>query len=180
MPSRTGKHGFESVSAVDRVLAQSAVYRSLDEASRTGYRNAVEDLARHSPMDERAVADLALSGGAWADPGEALIGAGRDALERQIGYRTPLMRRVRDFMRRQGLEAILRPPPWLPAFIMIAGHQAVAGTSPPVVAVLILLLAFAAFDAALAMINFAITQLMRPMVLPGLSFAGEFRGTVAP
>ena len=165
---------FERVSDVDRILAQSDVYRGLDDASRTSYRNAVEDLARHAGTAERDIALLALSDCSDGDPGEALIGSGRAALQRQIGYRTPVIRRLRDLLRGQGAAGYVVAMTLVALVILIIGTKVIGVTAlgSPLMLLLLLVLAAPAFDAALAMINFAITQLMRPMVLPGLSFEG--------
>ena len=165
---------FERVSDVDRILAQSDVYRGLDDASRTSYRNAVEDLARHAEKGERDIALLALSDGSGGDPGEALIGSRRAVLQRQIGYRTPVNRRVRDLLRGQGAAGYVAAMAMVTLVIVVIGTKVIgaAALGTPTILMLLLMLAAPAFDAALAMINFAITQLMRPMVLPGLSFEG--------
>jgi cyclic beta-1,2-glucan synthetase len=163
---------FERVSDVDRILAQSEVYRGLDDASRSSYRNAVEDLARHSDRGERDIARLAFANGSRGDPGEALIGATRGAFQRQIGYRTPLSRRVREALRGQGAAGYVASIALLSLVIVVIGSKVISTgkLGAPTSVLLLLLLAVPAFDAALAMINFALTQLMRPMVLPGLSF----------
>ena len=165
---------FERVSDVDRILAQSDVYRGLDDASRTSYRNAVEDLARHAEKGERDIALLALSDGSGGDPGEALIGSRRAALQREIGYRTPVNRRVRDLLRGQGAAGYVAAMAMVTLVIVVIGTKVIgaAALGTSTILMLLLMLAAPAFDAALAMINFAITQLMRPMVLPGLSFEG--------
>ncbi len=154
---------FERVSNVDRILAQSDIYRGLDDASRISYRNAVEDLALHAGKSERDIALLALSDGAAGDPGEALIGSRRAAIQRQIGYRTPIIRRVRDFLRGQGAAGYVAAITLVTLVIMIIGQQAIGAASLGTFTfvMLLLMLAVPAFDAAVAMINFAITQLMR-------------------
>ena len=163
---------FESVSSVDRTLAESGIYRNLDSASRTSYRNAIEDLARHSNRTELQVASLAVAGGLQGDPGDFLIGGKRQSLQQQIGYRMPLVRSIRNFVRGQGAAGYLAAIGTVAAIIVLIGHWALAeGTVTMSAAIILLLLLFGpAFESAMAMVNYAVTQLMRPMVLPSLWF----------
>ena len=68
----------------------------MDFATRNLYRNAIEELARGSPLTELEIAQRVLATAAAAtrgrerDPGYYLIAEGRRELERAIGYRAPL------------------------------------------------------------------------------------------
>ncbi|HEX8777581.1 MAG TPA: cyclic beta 1-2 glucan synthetase, partial [Rhodanobacter sp.] len=97
----------EHTSLVERTLRQdpAGVYAAMDFATRDDYRHAVERLARRHRLDERAVAEAAITlcrdavdedapplqrhAGHW------LIAAGRPALERTLGVRAPLGERLR-------------------------------------------------------------------------------------
>ncbi|TMV85827.1 glycosyl transferase, partial [Thioclava sp. BHET1] len=95
---------FESVSLVDAKLRKHPGFSAMDFASRNLYRDALEDLARHSDYSELDLAEQVLAtavvvpeaDGARmseaeirrrSDPGWHLIAEGREAFERQIGYR---------------------------------------------------------------------------------------------
>ncbi|MBJ2150829.1 glycosyl transferase [Paracoccus sp. IB05] len=102
---------FESVSLVEARLREQPGYGEMDFSSRNLYRSAVEDLSRGSALSETAVVEQArartevhLAGEAQADPGWSLIAAGRQAFERQIGFRPSARQRFR----RWGIAAGLR------------------------------------------------------------------------
>ncbi|WP_343504258.1 GH36-type glycosyl hydrolase domain-containing protein [Alloyangia pacifica] len=95
---------FESVSLVDTKFREHPGYSAMDFASRNLYRDALEDLARHSDYSELELAEQVLAWAAAApesngdnvsdadilrrsDPGWHLLAEGREAFERQIGYR---------------------------------------------------------------------------------------------
>lgn len=95
---------FESVSLVDAKLREHPGFSAMDFASRNLYRDALEDLARHSDYSELDLAEQVLATAVAApeadgdrisepeilrrsDPGWHLLAEGREAFERQIGYR---------------------------------------------------------------------------------------------
>ncbi|WP_165354816.1 GH36-type glycosyl hydrolase domain-containing protein [Tropicimonas sp. IMCC6043] len=103
---------FESVSLVDTKLREHPGFSAMDFASRNLYRNALEDLARHSDYSELDLAERVLAtamaapeadGGRVSDaeilrrsdPGWHLLAEGREAFERQIGYRNRGWNRLR-------------------------------------------------------------------------------------
>src|SRR5713226_4767762 len=93
---------FESVSLVDEVLQAGANYGAMDFATRDSYRHAIEEIARGSGRPEVEVAREAIAqthsadvhDDRTSDPGFYLIGNGRLAFERALGYRAPLRRRL--------------------------------------------------------------------------------------
>jgi cyclic beta-1,2-glucan synthetase len=91
---------FEAVSLVDEVLRAGSDFAAMDFASRNLYRTAIEQIARGTKLTEleitrRALMTAAESPGAadgdcrHRDPGYHLIGSGRRAFERSVGFRTP-------------------------------------------------------------------------------------------
>lgn len=95
---------FERVSLVDAKLREHPGFSAMDFASRNLYRDAIEDLARHSDASELDLAERVLATAAAvpeadgdriseaeilrrSDPGWHLLAEGRAAFERQIGYR---------------------------------------------------------------------------------------------
>ncbi len=182
---------FESVSQVDALLRADSDFDAMDFPTRDRYRHAIEDLARGSGRPELEVARTALTAAAsddpqrdattarrMRDPGYFLISAGRPSLERTLGFRAPL----RDWIPRAAAAA------------GISGYLAtIATVTGLVVALVLLVLAnsgvgaatlFAlaalallpAMDAAMALVNRAVTVFVGPATLPGL----ELRHGVPP
>jgi cyclic beta-1,2-glucan synthetase len=90
---------FEEVSPVDDVLRTSGVFIDMDFATRNLYRTAIEQIARGTALDEPEIARRALAVAADCavdddgdsrrrEPGYHLIGSGRRAFERSVGFRT--------------------------------------------------------------------------------------------
>src|SRR5471030_2994646 len=97
---------FESISLVDAVLRAGSDFAALDFPTRDRYRRALEQLARGSAHSEYEVARAAVLNAQRADagpsvetadpdprlrePGYYLIGQGRRAFERKLGFRAPM------------------------------------------------------------------------------------------
>ena len=90
---------FEEVSPVDDVLRTGGVFVDMDFAGRNLYRTAIEQIARGTALDEPEIARRALAVAADCavdddgdsrrrEPGYHLIGSGRRAFERSVGFRT--------------------------------------------------------------------------------------------
>ncbi len=169
---------FESVSAVDAVLRANSDFAAMDFATRDRYRHAIEKLARGSRHTEIEVAQLAIAAakGAAAEapddgvkarrehhPGYYLISEGRHALEQQLGFRAP----VRDWIARANTAAesadISAPSRWSarsswpPACVAV--DQRLDGWTRVVLALLAII---PAMDAAVAIVNRAVTSRHRP------------------
>jgi cyclic beta-1,2-glucan synthetase len=176
---------FESVSLVDEALCASPGYRAMAFATRDRYRHGVEELARGSGLAEVEVARRAVAraleqiGDArLADPGTWLIGGGRRAFERALGYRVP----PRQWLRRAHLAAgapgyvglaaaatalALAVPLWLQARAGVAPHL------PPALAALLGLLAlWPASELAMQLVNSWVMEAVGPQVLPRLELRG--------
>lgn len=91
---------FESVSLVDARLDADGSFGRMDFPTRNLYRSAIEQLARSAPLSELAIAEQVLAkarstaapgilGEHWSEPGYHLIGGGRRAFEAHIGFRSP-------------------------------------------------------------------------------------------
>lgn len=107
----------ESVSLVDAKLSERSQFAQYDFSTRNHYRSAVEELSRGSTQTELDVVDHALAASQEAvaltdspqeaarvgDPGYFLVAAGRNALEKRIGFRTPFYRRFRQALLNGGL-----------------------------------------------------------------------------
>src|SRR5437667_1435152 len=177
---------FESVSRIDGLLQADPGYAAMDFATRDSYRHAIEELARGSRRSELEVAREVIARAAASDlhdgrqddPGFYLVGDGRRAFEVALGFRTPLARRLlRAYV--AGAKpgylgtiaaftfAILTPP-------LLAAWTSGAGAAT--LLVLGLVAAFPASDLAIALLNRAVTALLRPGALPRL----ELRDGVPP
>jgi len=103
----------EDVSLIDARLRARSDFEAMDFVTRNSYRTEIEVLARGSKLSEIAVADAALhraalgAPGADTDPGFGLIGPGRRALERDVGFVPTLGLRLRRASARLGLVGYL-------------------------------------------------------------------------
>ncbi|WP_196503322.1 GH36-type glycosyl hydrolase domain-containing protein [Aestuariivirga litoralis] len=162
----------ESVSAVDQKLGTSAGYKTCDSATRTSYRRAVEELAHYSGTPEGDVTDAAIHLAGSDDIGAVLIGAGRPGLEKHIRYNLPAHQRLYRIFARSGVIGYAAATGVATFVLLYLGYETIGRVALPLGLVALMLFALLApvFEAAMAMINFAVTQLVRPVVLPSLSF----------
>jgi cyclic beta-1,2-glucan synthetase len=191
---------FESVSLVDEILRADSNFAAMDFLSRDSYRHAIEELARGSGSTELDVAREAVvhagrararpagadatHDGRWTDAGFYLIGGGRRAFERAIGFhlrwRQWLLRAFVDaatpgYLGTLGVltAAILA----LPLALSLAGGASVTG-----LVVLGLLALVPASDLAVALLNRGVTALLMPCIPPRLELrdgvSAEFRTLV--
>ena len=192
----------EGISLVDELLRSESNFAAIDFAGRDLYRHAIEDLARGSMSTELEVTRRALDAARRdpagtrdsaastqrsreTEPGYYLVCDGRAALEREIGYRAPLNRRLGRWMRSAGVAGYAGGICALSvaitaAYVLMAGwpHH-----NPIAAAVGVLLALLAASEVAVAVVNLSITHLIEAAILPGLELAdgvpAEFRTVVA-
>ncbi|OYU38709.1 MAG: glycosyl transferase [Pseudorhodobacter sp. PARRP1] len=162
---------FEAASLIEARLRQSPGYGAMDFATRNSYRTAIEMLARHSGRDEIAVTEAALARAqagdtaAARDPGFVLLGAGRQALCRDLGYAPPLRARLGRLVLRSGLAGYLGAI-GVASLLFLASALWLTGLHT---AALVLTGAWLSFDAGMALVNLVITRLVGPKPLPALS-----------
>ena len=185
---------FESVSAVDAVLRAASDFAAMDFATRDRYRHAIEELARGSGHTEIEVAQSAIDSARGAasevpngdgararrehHPGYYLISEGRHSLEAQLGFRAP----VRDWIARAnaaaGITGYLGTIALVTAIIVVDAMLAIA--DPQIGGwtrfILAMLAIIPATDAAVAIVNRAVTTLIGPAIIPAL----ELRDGVPP
>ena len=181
----------EQLSAVDAVLGAQSEFAALDFATRNRYRSAIEEIARDSQVRETEVAERAIAAAqlgratapAGREPGYYLIGPGRESLEAQVGYRAPWSLAVQRLMHRGGVSAYLLLVSLVTAAVLSVVAYGLRPLSSGHVAVLLALLLLPASDAVIAIVNSAITRLIKPAALPALDLAGvipkEYRTLVA-
>jgi cellobiose phosphorylase len=171
---------FEATSRADVELAKdpAAIYPRVDFGTRNRYRTAVEEIARWSKTSELEVISHALMlAGAAEDEiarhvGYHLIDEGRPALEREAGARAPFAERSRRCLRRHAARCYFGSIAVFTA-VLLAGLLAVTAVSGASVAVLILLgilLLLPASEVAVQAVNYLVTWLLPPRVLPKISF----------
>ena len=170
---------FESVSWAESELSAdpAGVYARQDFETGDRCRGAVEEIARWSKRSEQEVIDQAL---ALAKPAEDkvarhvgyyLIDAGRLALERTTGARVPVAERSRRWLRAHAAGVYFGSLLVLAVTMMAAPLLFIAGSIPGVtLGLLALLLLLPASDLAALAVNYFLTSLLPPQVLPKLSF----------
>jgi len=174
---------FESVSRVEHILRTdpARVYGDMDKETRDRYRKVIEKIALATGQDEQVVAhqaiDLAQAHSSTptaraAHLGYYLLDAGRAQLDARVGYRVPLGSRIR-----RG--ALDHPTPvylgsiGLITFIVVLGgvlYARGAGASPWQELAAGLLLLIPALTVSVSLINWIITLVIPPRVLPKMDF----------
>jgi cyclic beta-1,2-glucan synthetase len=171
---------FEEVSPVDDVLRAGSDFAAMDFATRNLYRTAIEQMARGTDLAEPEIARRALGAASSApstcdgdrrqhDPGYHLIGGGRRAFERSVGFKPrglALRRRfttggIAGYVASVSLTAaiVLLLPLLVLAQVDVTGWQ---------LAVMVLIGLLPAIDAALMLVNRAITGGFGATLLPCL------------
>nr|MBP7687213.1 hypothetical protein [Thermoflexales bacterium] len=174
---------FESVSRVEHILRDdpARVYANMDQETRDRYRKVIEKIALATGQDEQAVAhqaiDLAQAHSSSptvraAHVGYYLLDAGRAQLDARVGYRVPLISRLR-----RG--ALDHPTPvylssiGLLTFVVVLGgvlYARDAGATVGQVLAVGLLLLIPALTVSVSLINWLITLVIPPRVLPKMDF----------
>jgi cyclic beta-1,2-glucan synthetase len=173
---------FESVSLVDELLRAKSGFAAMDFASRDLYRRAIEQLARGSKQTELVIASAALSAGETSgavdsgdaerrgDPGYHLIGAGRRAFERTVGYRASRWSSAARFTTRGAGEYISAVAVMAGTVLLLPLIEMHAwGVGNSWLALLALLGMVPSIDAAIALVNRAVTRGRGATILPGLA-----------
>ncbi len=165
----------EQLSLVDTVLAAGSAFQDMDFPTRNLYRSAIEQMARGTGRTEMDVAQAAMQAaeeetGRARDPGYHLLGSGRHAFARSIGLRLTLWRVLRRVKRAFGLRAyggaIFAAAALLLALPLLALER--IGLGPLPLALLGLLGIIPALDAAVALVNRAVTSSFGAALLPAL------------
>ena len=178
------KEFFEAASLVEAALRASPVYPDMDFASRDLYRHAIEDLARGSGVSELEVAERAVSAASGKDPrstgeaGYALLGAGRFAFEKDLGYRWGYREAAGRFLRRNGIWLYPGTVVALTAMFTLQGLESLAGSGLGLWALVLLgaLGAVPLSEGAMALANRFLITFLPPRILPKLDFSKGIPG----
>ena len=179
------KEFFEKVSLVDPELAKdpAAVYARMDFATRDRYRHVIERLSKGAKKSELEIARAALQmaeaaraaneASAHAHVGYFLVDKGLDQLEAQVAYRARLNERVTRAVERHAAIAYLGSCVLLAALIVavlvFAMHQINASVAITIIGALLALVP--ASDLALSMLNWDITHVIPPKLLPKIDLS---------
>ncbi len=175
---------FETVSPVDDVLRTDGVFAEMDFATRNLYRTAIEQIARGTTLDEPEIARRALAAAAEAgvsggsdgngdgrrrEPGYHLIGRGRRAFERSVGFRTRGLT-VRRRLLRTGLAGYVASVGVTAGIVLLVPLLGLSllGIQGRLLVVMACAGLLPALDAALLLVNRLITGGFGATLLPGL------------
>jgi cyclic beta-1,2-glucan synthetase len=169
----------QSISWAESELAADpvGVYSRQDFETRDRYRGAVEEIARWSKCSEQKIIEAALALATTADNevarhvGYYLIDAGRPALERATNARVPLAEFSRRWLRAHAAGAYLGST-FLLTTAMVAAPLLFLGVSMHWLShwLFAFLLLLPASELAVLAVNYFVTALLPPQVLPKMSF----------
>jgi cyclic beta-1,2-glucan synthetase len=171
---------FEAVSPVDDILRAGSDFAAMDFVTRNLYRTAIEQMARGTDLAEPEIARRALQAASSApntcsgvrrqhDPGYHLIGGGRPAFERSLDFR-PAGLALRRRFTATGIAGYVASVSLTAAVVLFLPVLALAqvGVTGWRLAVVVLIGLLPAVDAALMLVNRAITGGFGATLLPGL------------
>ena len=170
---------FESNSWAQSELSSdpAGIYARQDFETSDRCRTAVEEIARWSKHSEQAIISQALTLANAAEDNVArnvgyyLIDAGRLALERATGASVPLAERLRRWLRAHATWAYFGSVLMLTVAIVAVPLVFIEGSASPVTLGLLgVLLLLPASDLAVLAVNYLVTLLLPPQVLPKMSF----------
>jgi cyclic beta-1,2-glucan synthetase len=172
---------FEEVSLVDPILSEDPVgaYSRMEFASRDRYRHVVERIAKRTRTDELKIARRAVELAAAsqkispeetrrAHVGYYLIDDGSLRLEKEFDYRTRLDEKLTRAILRHPTLVYLGTLALLTTLIasVFAYYAFRSGASPVMLAACVLLVIIPASDLALGVLNWDVTRVFHPHVLP--------------
>ena len=173
---------FEEASPVDDILGAGFDFRAMDFATRNLYRTAIEQIARCAAFDEADIARKALAAAAQSavdkdadprrgDPGYWLIGGGRHAFERSVGFRPPGLSMRRRFLA-TGIAGYVASVGALSGVVLFLPLLALdrIGVAQWQLGLMVLFGLLPALDAALMLVNRVVTG----------GFGGGFGATLLP
>ncbi len=180
------KEFFENVSLVERILCQdpAGIYHHMDFATRDSYRKVVEETAFNSDRDETEIAETAVQLAADAPPdvpltrrhvGYYLIDRGCPALEQAVDYSPPFgVRLKRWFISHPGFTYFGSIGVLIAALlVLLLVYAAAHGASALGLIGIALLVLAPAWTIAVSFVNWLLTQLISPRLLPKMDFSEQ-------
>lgn len=177
---------FEVVSRVENILRGDPMdaYARMDFDTRNRYRTVIEELAAPSGQAEEFVAATVISlsrevydlhpDDRRAHIGYYLIDQGRSALEARLNYHAPLRLRLHRWaFERHSLMLYLGSTLTLTILLLllIAGYAVAVGSTPAQVGFAVLLALIPTTAVSVALLNWALSHLTSPRVLPKMDFS---------
>ncbi|HYK79203.1 MAG TPA: glucoamylase family protein, partial [Micropepsaceae bacterium] len=185
---------FQSVSLVDAALRDATDFEAMDFATRDLYRRAIERLARGSGHSELDIANRAIARARKAaqlspqgklsdrerDPGYYLIARGVRAFERELGFRLAPSEWLRRLNEMAGCAGYIFLIELVTVLVAAGAVYALSGVGLADVTLLWLfvLALIPASDAAIAIVDRAVTSRIGPGILPGLELADGVPSTL--
>ncbi len=175
---------FESVSLIDPLLGKDPAdaYLKMEFASRDRYRHVVEKISKRTLFTELEIGRAAVEMAAFAahdGPGSTprnhvgyyLIDEGLDRLEENFGYRPPLGERLRRWCLRHPTLSYLGTLALLTVLIIavLTFQMFRVGADWSLMVAVTLLALIPASDLALSSLNWDVTQIFPPRLLPRMS-----------
>ena len=174
---------FESVSRVEHILRDdpAKVYANMDQETRDRYRKVIEKVALGIGQTEQSVARQAIDlarehsqspTARAAHVGYYLLDAGRAQLDARVGYRVPLISRLRRGALDHPTPVYLSGVALLTFIVMLGGllYASTAGATSGQELATGLLLLIPALTVSVSLINWIITLVIPPRVLPKMDF----------
>ena len=163
---------FEQVSLVDAQLRANSDFAAMNFATRNLYRNAIEELARHSELSEmEVVKELQQMSRPDSEPGLYLIGQQRPEFEQAIGFRAPFRLRLGRFVGHIGISGFVGTVVFtsmlLLAFALYALNTQTLSLGWMIAFALVAFLP--ATDVAMSLISRVVVWSFNPTVLPGMA-----------
>src|SRR5581483_6810316 len=186
------KDVLEPLIAFDPMLRRdpAGAYVNMDFESRDLYRNRIVQLSDRADCSETEIASEVLKLAQEAqreghsDPraalrrshiGYYLVAEGKDALHQKIGYRPPAAERISSFLRKHPDETYLPAVEVLTLAIVstILLVLTPAYSSPWLIFLSTIALLLPSSQSAVQLVNYLITALLRPQILPKLDFSQQ-------
>ncbi|MEK6756938.1 MAG: glycosyl transferase, partial [Bacteroidota bacterium] len=175
---------FEHLSRVEQLLRfdPSGVYPKMDFDTRDRYRRAIEEFARRSGQEEEQVAQRAVEMATravresaederWIHVGTYLIGEGRREFARLIRCpETPRFRALQWVYRHHSAVYFLGLSFFSAVFISLIAGFGLLGQSPGIQLFMAFLLLNPTSQLALEVVNYLVTRLLPPRILPKMDF----------
>jgi cellobiose phosphorylase len=174
----------ETLSVVEQTLREdpAGTYGTMDFRSRDAYRHAVERIAKGSPVAEWDVAAQAIelarrhSSAAAKDPrvshvGFFLVDEGVSLLEREVQMKRGIATRIERRWYRSPLPFYLGTLLGFTFVITLLLLPSIAGTGGWMLAILAVIAAIGASQLAISLVNWLVTLLASPRLLPRVDFS---------
>ncbi len=172
---------FEKVSPVDAILKEDPVYSKMDFATRNRYRSTIELLARRSPFSEVAIATqvihLAKSApeGVERHSGYYLIDQGLPLFKKKLNFSSPFALSYKNWIKNQAALFYLGTIGLLTcaleiglAYLFYQQHFSLSSSL-----FFLTICLFPLSEISVQLLNFALSRILPPAVLPKLSFEKE-------